>query len=153
MLKERRSMRTPVILGVVAAVGFGAFMVVNFGNRQRDEGLSVDGPVYSGKTMSSRKLDEQPAPPPAGGTARSHNAAEAGPPASVEVVVGVKDVMLWVDGRQVGSGAKHTLSLAPGKHVLMFQQKERTVMQKLTLDAGDVYRVDMHDKVTFTKLR
>lgn len=150
MLKQRRSMRLPIIGGVVVAVAFVAFMVVNFGNKSRENGLSVDGPVYSGKTMSNRGPDDAPAP-----HAPVRSVGEEGPAATVEVLVPgkeAKDVTLWADGKQVGTGAKHTLSLAPGKHVLMFQSKERTVMQKLTLGAGDAYRVEMRDKPSLTKL-
>ena len=150
MLKQKRSMRVPIIVGVVLAAVFAAFMVYSFGNKARDGGLTVDGPVYSGKTMTNRVDDQAPAP--AGNMVQPRGAEEGGA-AAVEVLVAHKEVTLWVDGKQLGTGAKHTLSLTPGKHVLMFQQKERTVMQKLTLGAGDSYRVEMRDKVTFTKLR
>jgi hypothetical protein len=154
MLEARRKTRVPIVLGGAAVVGLVVYMAIEFGSRL-DE-LKIEGPVYNGKVGAA--MTPESAPPPAGVTGQSKErkgadkvTAPDGPPARVEVSLG-REGQLWLDGRSLGSGKKHTLQLLPGKHVLIAQIDNRTLTQKLTVTSGDAYVVNFEQKVQIKKL-
>jgi hypothetical protein len=154
MLEARRKTRVPIMLGAAVVVGLVVYMGIEFGSRF-DE-LKIEGPVYNGKVGAA--MTPESSPPPAGLTGQSKErkgadkvTAPDGPPARVEVSLG-KDGQLWLDGRSLGTGKKHTLQLLPGKHVLMAQIANRTLTQKITVASGDAYAVDFEQKVLVKKL-
>ena len=138
MKKKRRGIRMRVIAGSGVLAALVIYMLVD--ENQRQERLQVQGP----NTAISAHAGADPNVPFNNPNVPAPVAPQAGS-VQVHVTVPKTQKQLYVDGDPIKIDTNMTLDLAPGKHLLMVQTGERTLIQKMNIHANEAQRVVFTD--------
>ena len=139
MKKKRRGIRMRVIAGSAVLVALIIWMLLD--ENQRQKRLQVQGPnnyapSHAGANpnvpFNNPNVPTLPAAPQAGSV-------------QVHVSVSKTQKQLYVDGSALKIDGKMTLDLAPGKHLLMIQTPDRTLIQKMNIRANEAQKVIFTD--------
>ncbi len=138
MKKKRRGIRLRVIAGSAVLVALVVWMLLD--ENQRQASLQVQGPnnfvpAHAGvdPNVPFNNPNVVAPPPPQAGSVQVH------------VTVAKTQKQLYVDGDAIKIDGNMTLDLAPGKHVLMVQTADRTLIQKMNVRANEAQKVVFTD--------
>lgn len=138
MKKKRRGIRLRVIAGSAVLAALVIYMLID--ENQRQERLQVQGP----RNVISAHAGADPNVP-----FNNPNVASPPPPQAgsvqVHVTVSKTQKQLFVDGAPIKIDTNMTLDLAPGRHLLMVQTPERTLIQKMNISANEAQKVVFTD--------
>jgi hypothetical protein len=138
MKNKRRGIRLRVIAGCAVLAALIIYMLVDENHRQQS--LQVQGPQNAASAHAGadpnvpfNNPNVAAPPPPQAGSVRVH------------VTVPKSQKQLYVDGDPIKIDSNMTLDLAPGKHLLMVQTVERTLIQKMNINANEAQKVVFTD--------
>lgn len=108
MRHKRRSMRVPIIVGTIGICGLVGIMALGLGSK-REDNYKVDNSKPGPATRETLSAD-------------GHSQDAAAELGVVEVHLKVPG-QLWLDGKNHGSAAHHSLKLEIGPHTLVVKRK------------------------------
>lgn len=133
MLRERRSIRLPVLAAATTAALLSAYMALHFGSRKPK--FERMGPGYTPPPVT------QPASlPPAALPASTGPLGRKG--AFVDLTIPGAGAKLFVDGHITPVRPRFSMPLSPGQHIFILQHQGRTVVRRLFVGDAGAQQVD-----------